>query len=147
MPSNLSIVCLQCSLQCAIYQWSHVMFSSTVAQEFGACDDGLRQALAQIPVFPGKALLPNTKCSSGTVCTFLSVYVSPVYCTKTNLSDFQLYKWEPSKRFLFFRGSKWHALYADSVISFRVTFSVIAPLIMAIFGHCLLPFSSNVCSS
>lgn len=77
-------------------QWLHVFFFSAVAQELRASSDGLWQALTQIPVFPGKALLLDTECSSGTVCTLLSHYqcmwtlsslLSTVQCTKTNLYE------------------------------------------------------------
>lgn len=94
------------------------MFSylSTVAQECRASSDGLRQALAQVPVFPGKALLPDTECSSGTVCTFISQVLVPfylLYCTTTNLPDFQFYG---EDLLVFLRGPKENDICFDVAV-------------------------------
>lgn len=140
-----NVIAVICNLQCRwlllfISDW---MFSylSTVAQECRASSDGLRQALAQVPVFPGKALLPDTECSSGTVCTFISHYHC-MWSAGSLLSTLLYYNksaWLPVLRrrsLSFSQGTqrKWHLLWCGSV-------KIFSCLIVVIFRHCLLPLS------
>lgn len=117
---------------CVTFQWLPVISFCTLAQEFRTGDDGLRQALAQIPVFPGKTLLSDAKCSSGTVCAFLSHYQC-LWTSSSLLLHWHI--WLLSKILLFLRGSKWCC---------NMILTAIAPLTV-IFRHCFHPHLARMC--
>lgn len=123
------VLCTNCSVgdahSCFFYITLVLCFLLLLAQESRAGADGLWQTLAQVTVFPGKALLPDAKCSAGTVQLFPSLYqcmnssfCCTLYCNKsspTSACADEIYEYFPQGT-----QRKWHMLSSDSVKIFSL---------------------------
>lgn len=155
------VLCTNCSVGdahscCFLYNFGSVF--SFVAQESRAGADGLRQTLAQVTVFPGKALLPVAKCSAGTVQLFPSLHqcMNGYFCctlywnksspTSTCADEISLiYEYFPQGT-----QRKWHMLSSDSVKIFSLLWLSVwllhlLQLYLDSATSCLFPFYSWLC--